>query len=330
MTLKWLLVPLGGLLILSGVIFFSLGLFRKPGFIHNFEEGEYSQDQPFVEPHSVSDGLAVYFVGSGEPVLLFPYPHGHTTAPMAEGPLAENLLGLGRTVITFDVPGAYRSTRPPAVDMDEMINCANETLDRLGIEGPVDVVGHSMGGLAALAFSIEHPERTNRLVLIGTFSGLPSAIRWGMPGSSWNVFEAEYWNFMIWGLRVVSGRGDLALHKKLQNIMEAASYQNKRLFTPVEIEGDDYKKGIPIRMIWTKKIRGLTYANRFELVQSPTMVLVGRHDPEGPLSCSEELFEGISHARLVIFERSGHYPFVEENSLFTEALDVFLHGEEKT
>jgi hypothetical protein len=25
-----------------------------------------------------------------------------------------------------------------------------------------------------------------------------------------------------------------------------------------------------------------------------------------------------------------HYPFVEENSLFTEALDVFLHGEEKT
>ena len=60
------------------------------------------------------------------------------------------------------------------------------------------------------------------------------------------------------------------------------------------------------------------------------MVLVGRHNPEGPLPCSKELFEGISHARLVIFERSGHYPFVEENSRFTEALDVFLHGEEKT
>lgn len=328
MMFKWLLLPLSLLLILSGLFSFALGFFRKPKFIQNFEEGEYGR--PIIEPQSASDGLAVYTLGSGESVLLFPYPHGHTTAPMAQGSLTEILLSLGRTVITFDVPGAYRSTRAPAVDMNEMIACAIETLDRLGIEGPVDVVGHSMGGLAALAFSIEHPERTKKLILIGTFSGLPAAIRWGMPGSKWKITQIEYWKFMIWGLRVVSGRGDLVLHKKLQNLMEGASYSQENLFTPIEIDADDSKKGIPIRMTWTDNIRGLTYADRLGLVQSPTLVLAGRYDPEAPLPCSEELIEGIPNARLVIFERSGHYPFVEEDSLFTQVVEAFFQVEGET
>ena len=62
---------------------YNLGLLRRPRFIQNFEEKEYGQVRPFWEPVSVNDGLAVYSVGHGEPVLLFPYPHAHTTAPMA-------------------------------------------------------------------------------------------------------------------------------------------------------------------------------------------------------------------------------------------------------
>jgi hypothetical protein len=115
----------------------GLGLHRKPRYIRNFEE-EYGKEHPFVEPVSVIDGLAVYAVGSGEPVLLFPYPHGHTVEPMAQGPIARALAEIGRMVVSFDVPGAYRSTREPVGDMGEMIRSADETLDRLGIDGPVD------------------------------------------------------------------------------------------------------------------------------------------------------------------------------------------------
>jgi hypothetical protein len=69
------------------VVIFGLGLYRKPRYIQNFEEEEYGREYPFIEPASVVDGLAVYTVASGEPVLLFPYPHSHTTAPMAQGRL---------------------------------------------------------------------------------------------------------------------------------------------------------------------------------------------------------------------------------------------------
>jgi pimeloyl-ACP methyl ester carboxylesterase len=40
--------------------------------------------------------------------------------------------------------------------------------------------------------------------------------------------------------------------------------------------------------------------------------------------CSKEIAQGISGARLVIFEHSGHYPFAEERDLFKQTLAEFL------
>jgi proline iminopeptidase len=307
------------------ILFVVLGFYRKPKFIRHFEAEEYAREQPFVEPASVIDGLAVYTVGSGEPVLLFPYPHGHTTEPMAQSPIADILVEMGRTVVTFDIPGAYRSTREPVGDMDEMLRSADETLDRLGIRGPVDVVGHSMGGLAALGYAVERPERTRRLVLVTSLSGFPAAAKWGFPGSAFRLYEADYWRVIIWGMKLNAGRGDLALHKKLQNLMGSAAYYDRARFTPVATDGDDHEKGVPIRTIWSKNMYSrLSYADRLGEVRAPTLIIAGRHDPEAPLQCSEELLQGISNASLVVFEQSGHQPFIEEASLFAQTIAAFL------
>jgi proline iminopeptidase len=304
---------------------FSLGLHRRPRYIRNFEEAEDGKDHPFVKPVSTDNGLAVYAVGTGTPVLLFPYPHAHTTTPMAQGHLAALLIELGRTVITFDVPGAYRSTRDPRGDMTEILSSAQETLKRLEIKGPVDVVGHSMGGLCALAFAVEHPERIRSLVLVGSMSGFPAVARWASPGSYFKVLSLDYWRLIFWGVRITAGRADLATHKKLQNLMEGASFADKSLFKPVEITPDDRTEGVPVRMIWSKNMyRKLSYVEMLGSVKVPTLVAVGRYDPEAPLPCSEELASGISDARLVIFEKSGHMPFIEETRLFRETLQGFF------
>jgi pimeloyl-ACP methyl ester carboxylesterase len=325
-------MALTGLVVLGIFLafFFGLGLHRKPRYIQNFEDEEYGREHPFVEPASVVDGLAVYSVGSGEPVLLFPYPHGHTTEPMAQGSIARILAAMGRTIVTFDVPGAYRSTREPVGDADEMIRSADEALDRLSIQGPVDVVGHSMGGLAALAYAIERPERTRRLVLITSLSGFPAAARWGFPGSAFHIYEPDYWRIIFWGIQLNAGRGDLSLHKRLQNLMERAAYHDKTFFRPVEIDADDHEKGVPIRTIWSKNMyTRLSYADRLGEVQAPTLILAGRYDPEAPLQSSEELLRGIPDARLFIFESSGHFPFIEEAPLFAQTVEAFLGGEDE-
>jgi proline iminopeptidase len=309
------------------VLFLALGFHQKPRYIQNFEMGEYGEDESFVAPVSVKDGLAVYTAGEGEPVLLFPYPHGHTREPMVQGSIAAQLLEMGRRVVSFDVPGAFRSTREPVGDMAEMLESADETLDRLGIEGPVDVMGHSMGGLSALAFAIERPQRTRRLVLANSLSGFPASARWGFPGSAFRPTDLDYWRVILWGMRVGSGRGDLALHKKLQNLMNRVSYYDASRFAPLPIEADDHEKGIPIRMIWNRNMyRKLSYAERLGLVRVPTLLLAGRHDPATPLACLEELDRGIPDSRLQVFERSGHFPFIEETGAFSEAVETFLNG----
>lgn len=313
------LFPLALLIIL-------LKLHHKPQYIRHFEALEYGEGRPFIEPASVKDGLAVYAVGHGEPVLLFPYPHAHTTEPMAQGHLAEILSGMERQVITFDVPGAYRSTKEPAGNMEEMIHSADEALDRLDIRAPVDVAGHSMGGLAALAFAIERPTRTRRLVLIGSMSGFPAIARWGLPGSAFRIYEPDYWRIILWGVRLSIGRGNLALHKRLQNLMERVSYHDKSFFEPRKIDADDHEQGVPIRMIWSRNMfKRLSYTDRLAMVQAPTLILVGRYDPEAPVACSQELRQGIEDARMVVFEQSGHFPFIEEPALFREQLDTFLN-----
>ena len=55
---------------------------------------------------------------------------------MAEGDLAQLLVGMGRQVITFDVSGAYRSMKEPAGDMAETIRCADETGARASCPAP--------------------------------------------------------------------------------------------------------------------------------------------------------------------------------------------------
>jgi pimeloyl-ACP methyl ester carboxylesterase len=319
-------VVLAVVLALFLFVFFSLGLYRIPNWIHNFEEEEYGRERRFIEPGTVIDGLAVYRVGSGEPVLLFPYPHGHTTEPMAQSPVADILVEMGRSVVSFDVPGAYRSIREPAGDMAEMVRSADETLDRLGIVEPVDVVGHSMGGLAALAYAVERPERTRRLVLITSLSGFPAAARWGFPGSAFRFYQPDFWRIVLWGMRLNGGRGNLALHKRLQNLMERATYRDPRFFTPATIEDDDFHKGVPIRTIWTRNMyTRLSYVDRLVEVRVPSLIMAGRHDPEAPLQCSQELLEGIPDAQLVIFEHSGHAPFIEERAFFAKILAEFLN-----
>ena len=56
----------------------------------------------------------------------------------------------------------------------------------------------------------------------------------------------------------------------------------------------------------------------------PTLVAVGRYDWATPVRHSQYLYKLILGSELVVFEESGHLPFLEEQGLFLAHLARFL------
>jgi proline iminopeptidase len=60
-------------------------------------------------------------------------------------------------------------------------------------------------------------------------------------------------------------------------------------------------------------------------IRIPTLILCGRHDWITPVvPAAERLHDGLPSATLSVFGQSGHYPFMEENSLFIDVVESWL------
>ena len=280
-----------------------------------------------IEPSTLRAGLAFYTTGEGQPLFLMPYPHGFGRAPIVQEPLAALLRELQQQVISFDPPGAFNSPRLAQVNMPEMLDCAEETLDAFGIQGPLTLVGHSMGGFCAIAYALAYSERVKRLIIIGSLAGASAIQRnKGMPWGNW-LTGLDRFRFMYWGLRLSWGwGGNLALHKQQRQLLTYASYADKSLAPHESIEQRDRQRPAPVRDKWPRTIfaNQLDYRSRLSDIHVPALIGVGRYDPQAPVGCSEEIARGIPDARLIIFEHSGHYPFIEERDLFQQTVAEFL------
>lgn len=127
--------------------------------------------------------IAVYEGGNtlpqGDPVLLL-HGLGEHAGYWSEN--TPSLIAAHRRVIVPDLAGHGRSDKPDRPhDMAWQAALMIGTLDALGIDEPVVVVGHSMGGQIALRMALSFSERVKRLVLIspaGIESFSPAESAW--------------------------------------------------------------------------------------------------------------------------------------------------------
>ena len=278
-----------------------------------------------TEPAEIHHGLAVYQRGQGQPLLALPYPHASGGGPMIDGPLVSVAVGCGFRVSTFDPPGQYRSTRPARVSLDEMLDCATETLGTLRLPARVAVIGHSMSALCAFYLGLAHPDRVAKLVLVGTPPGSGMAIvRYRAMPFHWPPWNPNLWRMAGWGILLASGHGSLATHKKMDLLSERSNFVNQALVSPIVIEPGDRHRPAPPGDRWWHAIRKTRVISRASELRCPTLLIVGRRDPQTPVKISKAIHKRVENSRLEIFERSGHSPFLEEPERFTQVLSAFL------
>lgn len=268
-------------------------------------------------------GLAVYWVGEGLPLLLFPYPHGAMTEPMATSPLCLQLLELGYSVITFDPPGMFQSSVRPEMSLQEMLTAAERACDYFGITDAISVIGHSMGGFCALAYALKSPKRVKQLMVICGNTGFGSVkAQWFGNGI---VNMPDFVKLTFYGFREIVGCGSLKNHKQLNNLLDINLFENPALFIPRKIDKDDSKKPSPIRNRWMNTMRHHKDVGELEALNVPVLVVYGIRDLLSSEAQNAQLLRRLPKSRGIQFSKSRHYPHIEEPEQFKAVLSDFLH-----
>lgn len=99
-------------------------------------------------------------VGSGRPTLMIA---GTSSDGASWGPLLPLLPD--RQLILIDNRGSGQTVVEGPIELSEMVGDSAALLDQLKL-GPVDVIGHSLGGHLALSLAAQHPDKVSRVVTL--------------------------------------------------------------------------------------------------------------------------------------------------------------------
>jgi pimeloyl-ACP methyl ester carboxylesterase len=166
-------------------------------------------------------------------------------------------------------------------------------------EGPVVLVGHSMGGAIAQALALARPDHLAGLILIGTGARLRVLPR---------IVEL---------LREGSGEGfrlirDLAFAEGVPQDVVAAVERTFREGTPLVTLGDYLA------------CDQFDVRDRLAGIQTPTLVVAGVEDRLVPLKYGRFLADAIPGARFVEIAAAGHFPHLEQPLEVNAAIREFL------
>lgn len=279
------------------------------------------QINQYCKTTSVIDGLAVYKIGEGEPSLLFPYPHGATLTSISESLLCRLLISIGRTVITFDPPQAYASKRKSDYTLKEILECGEEALNYFGIKEPVDVVGHSMGGFCAIAFTFEKRVRVKSLLVICGNPGFSEVSdQWF---NSKIIKATDFIKLTYYGFKEICGLGSLKNHKKMNNLLDYHLFEDKKYFSPRIVYKGDWRCSAPARDRWMNTVRKENYNEHLSKINVPVLIISGRNDILSSEEVNENMHRKFDGSIMEYFDKSRHFPFVEEEDKFISVVTNF-------
>jgi 3-oxoadipate enol-lactonase len=257
------------------------------------------------------DGGRLYYEvdGSGDPLLLI---HGGLgSLRMWDGQVP--VFAERYRVIRYDTRGFGRSE---AEDIEFMEHeDVGAVLDHLGVDSAY-VVGQSRGGLFALDFLLDQPDRVRAFVSVASGVGGYKAERPEGTSPPWDemqrLWEAKDWEALAeletqtwvdgWGQP--KSRVDPAVRETVRGWIRDTYREEKA-------EGKPQPADPPA-------------AQRLGEIRAPLLVMVGTADEPGGVSAGRHLAESVDGAMLVEFPGVAHMIHLEEPERFNELVLDFL------
>ena len=250
-------------------------------------------------------------LGEGPPVLLL-HGSGPGVSAWANWRLPMPYLTEHHRVLAPDLAGFGYSEIPDGWQFSTQtwLRQTVDFLDALGIE-KTSVVGNSFGGSMALALAIHHPERVDRIVLMGSV-GVPFEITDGLD-SVWGYEpDLETMGHLIRDVFAYDSSlasDDLIRMRYEASLRRAAHESFSRMFPAPR------QRWVDAMAHDEADIRALPHR---------TLLVHGRDDKVIPLSTTLTLLDWIEDSQAHIFGRCGHWTQIEHTEAFSRLVVDFL------
>jgi len=280
------------------------------------------------------DGVQLHYQvrGSGPDTLVV--LHGGPGLSSAYLAPDLDLLAGTHTLIHYDQRGSGRST---VVTDADRLRLANHVADVEAVREHFELerlvlLGHSWGAALAAHYARAHPDRVEKLILVGA-----------MPPRSTPYMEEFGENLYAWMDDEQQARiQELSEARHTADDVESACRSFWGLFIrgyftdphdpagPARMRGDvcdappeALRNGGVVSAAVMEPFGDWDWRADFGDVDRPVLVLHGETDPI-PVASAAEWQGAFADAELVVIPAAGHFPHVEEPAAFREAVEAFL------
>ncbi len=273
------------------------------------------------------NGIATHYEVAGTgPLLVIQSPSWGIGSNYLFNGLAE--LAKSFTLLAYDVPGSGASDKPAGEYKLTSIEIAAhlEALRQYLKREQIDLLGHSQGSALAITYASRYPERVRRLVLVGSqlygYPGNEEANALGRVRASDPRFKSA-----VAAFATPTPKDDAAY---TQRFIQTAPYY---LYDPKDTDAFVATLTKPLSA-WPANARSRTVTtddqqpDSLPLIKARTLVIDGLQDPVCPPVVSARIKQGIPSAKLLIYENTGHFPWIEQPSRFFPDVSGFLLGAE--
>ncbi|MFF3864677.1 alpha/beta fold hydrolase [Micromonospora sp. NPDC001898] len=238
-------------------------------------------------------------------------------------------------IVAYDQPGHGRSGRLETgeYDLAALGRTLRRVIDRTAPEGPLVLVGHSMGGMTIMAFAELYPElfgdRVVGTVLMATSGGLLAETKLVAPALLGRVSSP-----VLYVMNNATRYGGTAIDKARKSASNIAWLLTRQYGfgtpkpSPTLVSYVEEMNSRTSADTVTRYLRTLATHSRFPALAAlggtPVLVVVGDKDMITPVTHSEEIVRRLPHAEFLKIHDSGHVVMLEHADEVDAALEHFL------
>ncbi len=266
--------------------------------------------------------LFVKVMGQGYPlVLMHGGPGLDHTSLLALQPLADQF-----TLIFYDhrCNGRSAGAEVSSMTFENLTADADALRQTLGFDQWA-VLGHSFGGNVALEYALRYPRNLSHIILMNT-----GGDQWWVNQNAPEILAKRGYNASVVqaARRFYNGQltpGDFL--RTSMKFMSAYFYRNFLLVMAHEVLSAGPRPKMrpePLIFGYSQLLKDWTVMDRLSEIKVPTRVVAGRYDFLFPPEHQAILADRLPNAELVLIERAGHNPQMEQSAQVISAIRDFL------